>query len=132
MGDIEAGLSDYRAVLETSRALDLRIGIANGLEYMAEVSIWAGDAGRAARLGAAAARIKDDLGGGVPPRIGGALDPLEAAKTLLPSDEYDRDVASGREMAIDTAIDEALAVSLAPGSSIGSAAGAQHGQRATG
>jgi hypothetical protein len=41
--DVAAGLDGYRDVLETSRTLDLRLGIAVGLEYFGEVAIWAGD-----------------------------------------------------------------------------------------
>jgi hypothetical protein len=109
MGDIAAGLDDYRAVLETSRALDLRIGIAVGLEYFGEVAVWAGDLARAVRLGATAERLKEELGGGVPPRMGGALEPLVVGRSELSPAEFDREVGLGRAMDIDSAIAEALA-----------------------
>ena len=109
LGDVDAGMAGYRMVLETSQRLDLRLGIAIGLEYVAEVAIWAGDVARAVRLGAAAARLKDDLGGGVPPRMGGALEPLVVGRSELPPDVYETELAAGRVMDIETAITDALA-----------------------
>ena len=109
MGQIGDGIADYRALLETSRALDLRIGIAIGLEWFGEVAIWAGDVSRAVRLGAAAARIKEELGGGIAGKMGGAVEPLVVGREQLSAPEFDREVAAGRVMDIDTAIEEALA-----------------------
>ena len=108
LGDIGAGMDGYRGVLETSQRLDLRLGIAVGLEYVAEVAIWAGDVARAVRLGAVAARLKDDLGGGVPPRMGGALEPLVVGRSELPPDVYETELAVGRVMDTETAITDAL------------------------
>jgi predicted ATPase/class 3 adenylate cyclase len=110
MGDPVGGMRGYRAVLETSQALDLRLGVAAGLDYIAEVAIWAGDVPQAVRLGATAARLKEELGGGVPPRMGGALDPLEVGRERLAPEEFDRQTAAGRAMDIDSAIAEALAL----------------------
>jgi predicted ATPase/class 3 adenylate cyclase len=112
MGEIAEGIADYRAMLETSRALDLRIGIAVGLEWFGEVAIWAGDVSRAVRLGAAAARIKEELGGGIAGKMGGALEPLDVGREQLSAVEFDREVAAGRVMDIETAIEEALATPL--------------------
>jgi predicted ATPase/class 3 adenylate cyclase len=109
-GDVAAGMSDYRDVLQTSRQLDLLIGVAAGLDYIAEVAIWSGDVSRAVRLGATAARIKEELGGGVPPRIGGALDPLEVGRDTLSPESFEREAAAGRAMDIGSAVDEALEV----------------------
>ena len=97
-------MDGYRGVLETSQRLDLRLGIAVGLDYFGEVAIWAGDVARAVRLGAAAARLKDDLGGGVPPRMGGALEPLVVGRSELPPDVFEAELAAGRVMDIETAI----------------------------
>ena len=109
MGQVEDGIADYRVVLETSNARDLRIGIAIGLEYFGEVAIWSGDVPRAVRLGATAARIKEELGGGIAGRMGGALEPLVFGREQLSAVEFDREVAAGRAMDIETAIEEALA-----------------------
>jgi hypothetical protein len=109
LGDIDAGMDGYRGVLEMSQRLDLNLGIAIGLEYVGEVAVWAGDIARAVRLGAAAARLKDDLGGGVPPRMGGGLEPLAVGRSELPPDVFEAEVAAGRTMDIETAIAQALA-----------------------
>jgi predicted ATPase/class 3 adenylate cyclase len=109
MGEIPEGIADYRAMLEMSRALDLRMGIANLLEYFGEVAIWAGDMPRAVRLGATAARIKEELGGGISPWISGVLEPLVVGREQLSAVEFDREVTAGRVMDIETAIEEALA-----------------------
>jgi len=109
MGAIPEGIADYRSMLQTARELDMRMGIAFGLEYFGEVAIWAGDMPRAVRLAATAARIKEELGGGVSPWIGGMLEPLILGREQLPAAKFDREVAAGRVKDIDTAIEEALA-----------------------
>jgi predicted ATPase/class 3 adenylate cyclase len=112
MGAIPEGIADYRAMLETSRALDMQMGIAFGLDYFGEVAIWAGDMPRAVRLGATAARIKEELGGGISAWIGGMLEPLIVGREQLSAVEFDREVAAGRVMDTETAIEEALATPL--------------------
>ena len=103
-------MGEYRSVLESSRDLDLRLGIAVALDYLAEVAFRGGDASRAVRLGATAVRLKEELGGGVPPRMGGAPDPLEVGRTRLTADAFEREAAAGRDMDIDSAVAEALAI----------------------
>ena len=110
MGDVVGGVREYRGVLETSRKVDLLLGVAVGLDYVAEMAVWTGEVARAVRLGATAARIKEELGGGVPPRMGGALDPLTIGRERLSSDAFEREVAAGRAMDIDSAVDDALEV----------------------
>ncbi|HEY8868737.1 MAG TPA: hypothetical protein VIM30_05060 [Candidatus Limnocylindrales bacterium] len=109
LGEISEGIADYRAMLETARALDLQMGIAFGLDYFGEVAIWAGDVPRAVRLAATSARIKEELGGGVSAWIGGMLEPLVVGREQLSAVEFDREVAAGRVRDIETAIEEALA-----------------------
>ncbi len=110
MGDVAGGMDEYRSVLESSRDLDLRLGIALAFDYLAEVASRAGDASRAVRLGATALRLKEELGGGVPPRMGGAPDPLEVGRASLTPDQFEREAAAGRDMDIDSAVAEALAI----------------------
>ena len=110
MGDVAGGMGEYRSVLESSRDLDLRLGMALAFDYLAEVASRAGDASRAVRLGATALRLKEELGGGVPPRMGGAPDPLAVGRAILTPDEFERELAAGREMDIDSAVAEALAI----------------------
>lgn len=110
MGEVAGGVREYRGVLETSRKAGLLLGVAVGLDYVAEMAVWAGDVPRAVRLGATAARIKEDLGGGVPPRMGGALDPLTIGRERLSPEAFEQEVAAGRDMDIDSAVDDALEV----------------------
>ncbi|HJP65410.1 MAG TPA: hypothetical protein VKA30_03800, partial [Actinomycetota bacterium] len=109
MGD-ETGIDDYRSVLQTSRTIDLELGAAVALDYLGEVAVWAGDVPRAVRLGAVAQRLKEKLGGGIPPRMGGALDPLEEGRKQLSEEDFNREVAIGRAMDPDSAIAEALEI----------------------
>jgi predicted ATPase/class 3 adenylate cyclase len=109
-GDIAAGIGTYRSMLEEARAINLRIGIANGLENFGEVAIWAGDVRQAVRLGAAAQRLKQELGGGIPLGIVGALEPLVVGRRDLAPAEFDREAAAGRAMDLDSAVAEALAI----------------------
>lgn len=110
MGDMAGGVSEYRAVLETSRKVGLLLGVAIALDYIAEVVVWTGDVPHAVRLGATAARIKEELGGGVPPRTGGALDPLTVGRERLSAEAFDQELAAGRAMDTDSAVDDALEV----------------------
>jgi predicted ATPase/class 3 adenylate cyclase len=108
-GDIPAAIATYRSILESSRVMDLRIGIALGLEYFADLAIWGGDVPRAVRLGAAAKRLKAELGGGIDPRMGGAMQPLVVGRSQLTLADFEREEATGSAMDIDTAIAEAVA-----------------------
>jgi predicted ATPase/class 3 adenylate cyclase len=108
-GNVPAAISTYRSILESSRAVDLGIGIALGLEYFADLAIWGGDVPRAVRLGAAAKRLKAELGGGIDPRMAGAVEPLVVGRSQLTPADFEREVAVGNAMDIDTAIAEALA-----------------------
>jgi hypothetical protein len=110
LGNVEAGIGHYRSVLETSRHLDLRLGIAVALDYFAEVAVWSGDPPKAVRLGSVARRLKAELGGGIPPRIGGALDPFEAGRAALAPGAFGENVDAGASMDLDSAIAEALAI----------------------
>ena len=111
-GELAEGMADYRALLEASAARDLLLGVAIVLDHLAEAALWAGDLGRALRVAAAAARIKDELGGGIPPQIGGAVEPLVAARGQLSPEAYDREVAAGRAMSVEAAIAEAQATPI--------------------
>ncbi len=109
MGEVD-GVREYRDVLKTSRKVGLLLGVAVGLDYVAELAVLAGDVARAVRLGATADRIKRELGGGVPPRMGGALDPLAVGRERLSSAAFEREFAAGLAMDIDSAVDHALEV----------------------
>jgi hypothetical protein len=108
-GNVAAAIATYRSILESSRAIDLRIGIALGLEYFADLAIWGGDLPRAVRLGAAAERLKAELGGGIDPRMAGAMQPLVVGRSQLAPADFEREEAAGNAMDIDAAIAEAVA-----------------------
>jgi predicted ATPase/class 3 adenylate cyclase len=112
LGAIPEAVAEYRAMLETSRQLDMQMAIAFGLDYFGEMAIWAGDMHRAVRLGATAARIKEEIGGGVSAWIGDLLEPLIVGREQLSAVDFDREVAAGRAMDIETALEEALATPL--------------------
>jgi hypothetical protein len=64
---------------------------------------------RAARLLGASARIRDELGGGIPPELGGQWgDPEEPARQALGKDVYRRARAEGYAMNTDAAVAYAL------------------------
>jgi hypothetical protein len=69
---------------------------------------------RAARRGALAAPLKEELGRGVPPRMGGAPDPQEVGRARLAPDEFEWQATAGRAMDIDSAVAEALAIQPPP------------------
>jgi hypothetical protein len=110
MGEVAGGVREYRDVLKSSRKRGLLLGVAAGLDYVAEIAVLAGDVARGVRLGATANRIKEELGGGVPPRMGGALDPLAVGRERLSAGAFELEVAVGRAMDIDSAVDDALEV----------------------
>ncbi len=115
MGDTPAAMRDYRATLEEFQALDLRIGVAVGLDNYAEVAVWSGDVRRGVRLAAAAARMKEELGGGPPANMIGAVDTLVVGRDKLGVEEFEQEVAAGRAMDVDTAVAEALAAQAPAG-----------------
>ena len=128
-GDIPAAIATYRSTLESSRAMDLGIGVALGLEYFASLAIWGGDVARAVRLGAVAKRLKAELGGGIDPRMGGGVEPLVVGRSQLTLPDFEREEAAGSAMDIDMAIAEALATTpptAVPALLFGAAAPDQH------
>jgi predicted ATPase/class 3 adenylate cyclase len=108
MGDTEEAMRDYRRALEESRAADLGIGVAVGLDFYAEIALRAGDAPRAVRLASAASRMKDELGGGPPSWMLGAEDPLVVGRRTLGDEAFESEADVGRTMTLETAISEAL------------------------
>jgi len=99
---------DYRRALEDSRAADLLIGVAVGLDNYAEIALDGGDIRRAVRLASAGARMKEQLGGGPPSSMIGAKDPLVIGRKELGDDVFEAEADAGRTMTLDTAISEAL------------------------
>jgi predicted ATPase/class 3 adenylate cyclase len=110
MDDTPGGVAEYRSVLAASHRLDLRLGIAVALDYLAEVAVWADDVGTGVRLAARAARIKEELGGGIPPRMGGALDPLDVGRRTMSAEAFEACTNAGRAMDLESAVAEAFGI----------------------
>ncbi len=78
------------------------------LKILAAVELAKGRADRAVRLGAAADRYNDEVGGELPDAIAQLGDPVEEARPLLEPEEHARAVAEGRSMSLDEQIAYAL------------------------
>lgn len=79
--------------------------MSGALTGMALVALDDGLPERAARLVGAAARIRDDVGGGIPPELFGRWgDPASDAKQALGEAAYERARAEGYTMDVDSAV----------------------------
>jgi tetratricopeptide (TPR) repeat protein len=104
-GDVEAARVHLREALGMlSKAKDT-ISMPGALNAFALVAIDDGIPERAARLVGAAARIRDDLGGGIPPELFDAWgDPASDARQALGEKAYEAARADGYAMDADSAI----------------------------
>jgi predicted ATPase/class 3 adenylate cyclase len=87
-------------------------GIAVGLEAIGVIAVTAGRFERAIRLSAAAASIKEAIGGGAPPELIAQFldveDPRERARDVLTEEAIAKAWEEGGAMSIDEAVDYAL------------------------
>lgn len=79
-----------------------------GLKILAAVELLRGRPERAVRLGAAAERYNDEIGGELPDAIAQLGDPVEEARPRLGQEEHARAVSEGRSMGIEEQIAYAL------------------------
>lgn len=79
-----------------------------GLKILAAVELLKGRPERAVRLGAAAERFNDEIGGELPDAIAQLGDPVEEARPLLGTAEHARAVTEGGSMSIEEQIAYAL------------------------
>ena len=79
-----------------------------GLKTLAAVALGQGRPGRAVRLGAAAERYNDEIGGEVPDVIAQLGNPVEEARPLLGAEEHAQAVTEGRSMSLEQQIAYAL------------------------
>jgi predicted ATPase/class 3 adenylate cyclase len=79
-----------------------------GLKILAAVELGMGRPERAVRLGAAAERYNDEIGGELPDVIARLGDPVEEARPMLEPADHDRAVAEGRSMSLEEQIAYAL------------------------
>jgi predicted ATPase/class 3 adenylate cyclase len=109
VGDLDAARGYLREALEMfARARDT-MSISMALTSLALVANDDGRHDRAARLVGAAARIRDELGGGIPPELACRWgDPEEEARRALGEDAYRRARAEGYAMDTEAAVAYAL------------------------
>jgi predicted ATPase/class 3 adenylate cyclase len=109
VGDLDAARGYLREALEMyARARDT-MSISMALTSLALVANDEGHHERAARLVGAAARIRDELGGGIPPELAARWgDPEEEARRALGEEVYRRARAEGYAMDTQAAVAYAL------------------------
>ena len=108
IGDAEAANEAGRETLRLWDELGTLGRLPLGLKLLAAVEILKGRPARAARLGAAAERYNDEIGGELPDAIAQLGDPVEEARPMLAEAEHARAVAEGRGMSIEEQIAYAL------------------------
>jgi hypothetical protein len=108
-GDLVGAERHARESLELVVRANDTLSISMGLVPLAHIANDQGQHERAARLLGAAARIRDELGGGIPPELGGQWgDPEVDAQQALGEDAYRRARAEGYAMDTETAVAHAL------------------------
>jgi predicted ATPase/class 3 adenylate cyclase len=109
VGDLDAARGHLHEALEMFAQARDTMSISMTLTMLALIANDDGHHERAARLVGAAARIRDELGGGVPPEFAGRWgDPEEEAQRGLGEDTYRRARAEGYAMDSEKAVAYAL------------------------
>jgi len=109
IGDLEVATGQLRQALEIFAQANDILSISAALTSLALLANDERHHERAARLIGAAARIRDDHGGGVPPEFAGRWgDPDEHARQALGEDTYRRARAAGYAMSSKEALSYAL------------------------
>ncbi len=120
MGMIELGSDNEPAAaryfvegLHRAHAVGAKIGIELALDVIALVAIRHGETATAARLGTVAERLRREMGGGPSADLIGLEGPVVQARAALEPADFERAVAEGDAMSVDTAAQLALAVATA-------------------
>ncbi len=108
IGDFARADPPARASLKTWFELGTLGRLPLGLKILAAVELGKGRPERAVRLGAAAERYNDEIGGELPDVIAQLGDPVEEARPMLEPGEHARAVAEGRSMSLEEQIAYAL------------------------
>ena len=104
-GDVDTARSELREALAIFAEARDTLMISMVLRGLAHVANDDGLHVRAARLTGASARIRDQIGGGIPPELTGRWgDPEEDARRALGEIDYDRARAEGYAMDTDAAV----------------------------
>jgi predicted ATPase/class 3 adenylate cyclase len=109
VGDLDAARGYLHEALEMFAQARDTLSISMTLTLLALIANDDGHHERAARLVGAAARIRDELGGGIPPEFAGRWgDPEEEAQQALGEDTYRRARAEGYAMSREEAVSYAF------------------------
>jgi tetratricopeptide (TPR) repeat protein len=108
IGDVTRADEAARDTLRLWHELGTQGRLPLGLKILAAVELLKGRPERAVRIGAAAVRYNDEIGGELPDAIAQLGDPVEEARPLLGAAEHARAVADGRSMTIEEQIAYAL------------------------
>ena len=109
VGELAAAKRDLHEALEMFAQARDSMSISMALTGLALVANDDGHHERAGRLVGAAARIRDQIGGGIPPELAGRWgDPEEDARQALGEDDYRRARAEGYAMPSEQAVAYAL------------------------
>jgi tetratricopeptide (TPR) repeat protein len=104
-GDLDGARKHLQEALDIASQGADPVGISMALASLAHTANDEGRPDRAARLLGATARIRDDLGGGVPPNLAGLWgDPEGDARGALGDEAYQRARAEGYAMTMDEAV----------------------------
>jgi predicted ATPase/class 3 adenylate cyclase len=108
-GRLSDAADHYRAAIRIMHALGDQASLTEPLQGLAAVDVATGNSERGVRLLAAAAAVRERLGGGPPPEWLRLGDPLAEAKAALANETYRQAWAAGAEMSIDEVVREANA-----------------------
>jgi predicted ATPase/class 3 adenylate cyclase len=108
IGDYDRADGPARESLKTWYELGTLGRLPLGLKILAALELNKGRPERAVRLGAAAERYNDEIGGELPDVIAQLGDPVEEARPLLGAAEHARAVTEGRNMSLEEQIAYAL------------------------
>ena len=108
IGDVAGAREPAIASLKTWYELGTLGRVPLGLKILAAVELGAGQPERAVRLGAAAERYNDEIGGELADIMVQLGDPVEEARAMLEPADHARAVAEGRSMTLDEQVAYAL------------------------
>jgi predicted ATPase/class 3 adenylate cyclase len=106
-GRLSDAADHYRSAIRIMHALGDQASLTEPLQGLAAVDIATGNAERGVRLLAAAAAVRERLGGGPPPEWLRLGDPLAEAKGTLADETYRQAWEAGAQMSIDEVVGEA-------------------------
>ena len=103
-GDLASATRLYAEALALAHAAGAKPGTAVALDSLAHAALEAGRHGRGATLAAAAARLRDEVGGGVSIAVIGFEEPLTRAERVMGPAEVASATAAGRAMSLEQAV----------------------------